>query len=118
MGYQPQGYLQRRFIMRAPHDLAENVWYGAETAINVARPCFSCAGRDNRVKRGGFLRPRRVRCFKQRPRRNKRLRLFRAADWAGESGGQERTSGVHALQTVLGLSPAGGEENAGILHRL
>jgi hypothetical protein len=31
-------------IMRQKRDLAENVWYGAETAVNVGEPLFRLAG--------------------------------------------------------------------------
>jgi hypothetical protein len=34
------GYRRRVIIMRQKHDLAEKVWYGVETAINVGEPLF------------------------------------------------------------------------------
>jgi hypothetical protein len=72
--------------MRKPRELAENVWYGAGTAINISEPLFRqdwaevifcrvpldakkrfdfemrglvLSGRDRWFRHGGFLRPHR-----------------------------------------------------------
>jgi hypothetical protein len=91
----------------------------AKCSSNAPSTTKSCAcfgrfhGRDGWFRCGGFLRPRRGKVFKQHPKHNQRLCLFRVVFWAGwgvgDNDDQERDSGVYTLQAIMGLSPVGGK---------
>jgi hypothetical protein len=99
--------------MRQKRELAENVWYGVD-GDKCRRALVQTVAGVITVSSAAVFYARAVADLASNaPSTTKGCACFgRLIGW-DENDGQERDSGFHILQTVMGLSPVGGKRGKG-----